>query len=352
MAELKTMNASDFHPRRQTLRILAAIQILFAASVTARASDVAFYLVAKGHQYSQTSTAPPALKSSPYRFSTLVGIASTNSVTNATVQALPSGQVIPLALQTSGTIGTSAEFSFNAKYATNTDLEAAFPNGNYQLVIQAAHDGTKTSTLPLNGDAYPATVPFLNNFTAAQAINSSNKYTLSWAAFTGGTTNDIILVTISDVTGHTIFSSPDPGQPGCLNGTNTSFVIPPNTLPSGSFLGGSLIFAKVVKRDTTSYAGVPGFALYYTQTQINLATAAGAATPPRLSVISTNTPGQFQILLTGQAGSRYAIDGSTNLQPAVWVPLFTNTATGGQFIFTDSQFAGFPHRFYRGRSAN
>jgi hypothetical protein len=218
------MKASDFHPKWQTLLVVAAVQILFAACVAARAANVEFYLVAKGHEYIQSSPAPPAPKRA------------------------------------------AAEFSFSAKYATNSDLDAAFPDGNYQMVIQAAHDGTKAITLPLNGDVYPATVPSLNNFTAAQAINSSAKYTLSWPAFSGGTANDIILVTISDITGITLFNSPDPGQPGSLNGTNTSFVIPPNTLPGGSLFGGSLIFAKVVKRDTTSYTGVPGFALYYTQT--------------------------------------------------------------------------------------
>jgi hypothetical protein len=239
-----------------------------------------------------------------------------------------------------------------AKYATNTVLEASFPNGNYEMVIQAVHDGNHTITLPLNGDVYPVTVPSLNNYTAAQVVDSSKSYTLSWPAFSGGTANDIILVTISEITGLTLISSPVPGQPGSLNGTNTSFVIPANTLPSGSLLGGSLIFAKVVKLDTTSYTGVPGFALYYTQTTFGLGTIAGTATPPRLSVIATNSPGGFRVLLTGQAGARYAVDGSTNLQSASWVSLFTNTATGGQFIFTDSQSADFPQRFYRGRSAN
>jgi hypothetical protein len=288
LAKVKTMTASDSRPKWQNLFVLAPIQILFAASVTARAADVALYLVAKGHQYSQSSAAPPLPKSSPYRFSALVELVSTNSVTNATVQALPSGPVIPLTLQTSGTIGIGAQFSFNAKYATNSALEAAFPDGNYNSVIQAVHDGSHTITLPLNADVYPNTVPSLNNFAAAQAIDSSKSYTLSWPAFSGGTANDLILVAIGDITGLTVFSSLVPGQLGSLNGTNTSFVIPANTLPSGSFLGGSLTFAKVVKLDTTSYPGVPGFAVYYTQTQFS---KPARATPLMVRPTSSARPG-------------------------------------------------------------
>lgn len=159
-------------------------------------------------------------------------------------------------------------------------------------------------------------------------------------------------MTVADSSGTGRFATPDPGQPNALKGTATSVVIPPNTLPSGSLLAGVLIFAKVVATDTTSYPGVPGFAAYYTDTQFTLNTLVTTATPPSLSVLVTNNVGPLQILVTGQSGQRYAIDASSNLLTGPWLPVFTNTASGGQFLYIDSQFHQFPLRFFRARSAN
>jgi hypothetical protein len=68
-----------------------------------------------------------------------------------------------------------------------------------------------------------------------------------------------------------------------------------------------------------------------------------------LDVILTNAVGPVQLLLSGQAGQRYAIEASTNLQAGPWLALFTNSANGGQFIFIDTQFASLRFRFYRAR---
>jgi hypothetical protein len=259
---------------------LVLASIVWVAASAARAADVSFYLVAKGQVFSQTASGPPVLKLNPDRFSSVVGLAATNAVTNATVQALPGGPANALALQAGGIIGTRDQFSFSAKYATTSALDTAYPNGNYKCVIQAVHDGRQTATLPLNGDAYPASDPYLINFTAAQTIDPAAGFTLTWPAFSGGTANDFILVTISDTVANGPFSTPDPGQPGRLDGTATSLVIPANTLPGGALLTGSLIFIKVAARDTTSYPGVLGFAAYYKETQFSLGTVAALA-PPR-----------------------------------------------------------------------
>lgn len=324
--------------------------IVWVAASAAGAADVSFYLVAKGQVFTQTASGPPVLKLNPARFSSLVGLAATNAVTNATVQALPGGPANALALQAggSGTIGTRDQFTFSAKYATISALDAAYPDGNYKCVIQAAHDGMQTATLALNGDTYPASDPYIINFTAAQTIDPAAGFTLTWPPFSGGTANDFILVSISDSLAFVRFSTPDPGQPGSLNGTATSLVIPANTLPGGALLTGTLLFIKVAARDPTSYPGVLGFAAYYKQTQFNLGTVAAPA-PPRLDVSRTNAVGPVQLLLSGQAGQRYAIDASTNLPAGPWLALFTNTANGGQFIFIDTQFASMPSRFYRAR---
>ncbi len=318
---------------------------VLSASAAVRAADVEYYVVAKDEGFNQSSTAAPAPKGNPYRFNAIVGLTASNSVTGASVQSLPSGQVYPLSP------GTSS-FDFQAKFTNSSLLNAAAPNGNYQLLINTVHDGARAITLPLNGDAYPGTNPRISNFNAAQVINPAAAFTLTWDAFTGGTANDFIQVTIADALGATILQSPNPGQPGAFDGTATSFVMPANALPGASMLNGRLLLAKAVAVDSTTYAGVTGFAAYYKFTDFSLATTAVTnSPPPRLVVIVPGNAGQFQFQLIGLASQLYVIEACTNF-PTGWVPVTTNTAVGGQFNFADDRSPNLPLRFYRGRIAN
>jgi uncharacterized repeat protein (TIGR01451 family) len=69
--------------------------------------------------------------------------------------------------------------------------------------------------------------------------------------------------------------------------------------------------------------------------------------PPSMFALAVPTNGGFQLVLSGQPGLLYVIDGSTNLLD--WVPLTTNKPVGGQLIFNDTNTAANPIRFYRAR---
>jgi hypothetical protein len=71
------------------------------------------------------------------------------------------------------------------------------------------------------------------------------------------------------------------------------------------------------------------------------------ATPAILSLVGYGN-NHFQFLLTGQAGSSYAIQASTNLTTTNWLSIFTNVSP---FTFVDSNANSFPQRFYRGVSS-
>ena len=73
-------------------------------------------------------------------------------------------------------------------------------------------------------------------------------------------------------------------------------------------------------------------------------------TPPQ--IITTNgrfgfLTNQFGFNLNGAYGQTIVVDGSTNLLD--WTPLFTNTANGSPFSFSDPAWTNFPWRFYRAR---
>jgi hypothetical protein len=61
------------------------------------------------------------------------------------------------------------------------------------------------------------------------------------------------------------------------------------------------------------------------------------------------SPGNpFQCRVTASSGVGYVVEASTNL--ADWLPLATNTAS--PLLLTDTNAAGHPQRFYRGRKLN
>jgi endonuclease/exonuclease/phosphatase family metal-dependent hydrolase len=68
--------------------------------------------------------------------------------------------------------------------------------------------------------------------------------------------------------------------------------------------------------------------------------------PPSPAVLSAPdfNAGQFQMLVTGSAGSNYVMQASTNLVTTNWIPLFTNVSP---FTFTDINIGTLPQKFYR-----
>ncbi|HWW01487.1 MAG TPA: hypothetical protein VNZ64_17450 [Candidatus Acidoferrum sp.] len=267
-------------PGPRSGRDLTLLAVFLAAgSLTAGGADVAYYLVAKGMAYRQTGSALPAPKGNPARFIAQVGLSAANTATNATVQSLPGGTVTPLTLGVGGHAGVNDTFEFQAKFSTQSLLDASYPNGNYQMVIGAVHDGLKTLTLALNTNAYPSSTPYLTNpvdpgFNMVIVTNPAAAYTLTWAPFSAGGSFDFIQVTLYDILGNLLFQTPGPGQTGSLNGAAKSLVIPANTLPPGAVVGGTLVFAHPVQLYFNSYSGATGVAAYYTSTDFVLATFA------------------------------------------------------------------------------
>jgi PKD repeat protein len=57
---------------------------------------------------------------------------------------------------------------------------------------------------------------------------------------------------------------------------------------------------------------------------------------------------KFHMSLSGSDGANYIVEASTNLKS--WIPVITNTPTGGLLIFTDNASTNMLYRFYRIRS--
>ena len=68
---------------------------------------------------------------------------------------------------------------------------------------------------------------------------------------------------------------------------------------------------------------------------------------PNLHWLGQTGDGQALLRLTGQSGTRFVIDATTNL--ANWTVLKTNVITDGYFDYVDAGAAGLSRRFYRAR---
>ena len=199
-------------------------------------------------------------------------------------------------------------------------------------------------TLTLPADSFPI-VPHITDWATLQNVSPATQVALTWNAFSGAGSVDDIILAVNDSLGNSpVFVD--------LPGTATSFDVPAGTFQAGQSYQAVLQFRHFVSLDTTNYPGATSSVRFVSRTAFNLTAMGSTVSPASLAIVLTNGLAPFQIQLTGQAGRAYAIDTSSNLQAGSWVPLLTNTAVAGQFIFTDPRSSNFPVRFYRGRPAN
>ena len=251
----------DGHPDGFGFRLgwIVFLVVGLALPPAGRAADVLAYTVGKIHHYFQFSSGAP-VEDTINTWEGGTAVYPSVLAPNSCSRRLTGRPVVPT---------NSMAFRYNryerqAYYTTQAALDTAVSNGTYTIQIDTRSQGTFLCNLTLTGNAYP-NAPRFTNYTAAQVIDATQPFTLAWDAFTGGTTNDFILLLISSAPNETptnYFASPLPGQPGAVTGTNRTLLIPANTLPSGKQLFAKLSFLKVTNTNVTSYPGVIGYAGY------------------------------------------------------------------------------------------
>ncbi len=261
-----------------TTRSLTWVVFLALASfVPARAADVAFFGVVKGQKYIQEAQHLVRLEEhghdDPLYIEAFVDLEGANTINGATVQ-IPGGQVFVLDPE-----GTES-YRITANFESLLDLNAQFPDGTYTLTINTKNNGVPSISLNLTGSAYPS-IPRVSNFNDAQSVNVGNSFTVMWDA-PGMTANDFVQLTVEDLNGNVVYETGAPGEG--LNGTDTQHTIPGGRLQPGRIYEATLMFAKIVQMDSSSYGGgVTGVAAYLKETHFHIVTTGGTDTqPPQL----------------------------------------------------------------------
>jgi hypothetical protein len=239
---------------------------------SARAADTKRYEVLKGLYFYQDREGQALPTTNFFRFSAQVYATAVGNV-NGAIVTTPRVKPFQLLPDSDGD-----PFRFRDKFKNQFDLENKFPNGTYFLGIDTANDGSRSITLNVAGDAYPA-APVVTSLAGAQQLpfNAYNK--ISWGAFAGATAADFVQFQIEDLDEKNVWETPDFGETGALNGLATSVVIPAGTLHEGKSYVGMIRFVKVQHTASASYLGVPGLGGYFSRTEFFMRAVSTGLTP-------------------------------------------------------------------------
>ena len=290
------------------------------------------------HVYEQNSAAAPALDPDlPYHFGASTALASNRTATAISVQA-PGGAVYSL---------TSAfgrpEFWTMSEFATDlAAFNATYPAGDYEFsVLSSQSNQTVTVTLPASTTQPNA--PHLSNYASAQAVNPSQPFTLSWDAFSGGTANDYIYVTVGNA-----WKTPDPLEPGALNGAATSATIPAGTLQPNTAYDVDLGFYRYSWASNGTYTTAANRA---TVTRLTLSTIEAVAPRPVVTNLAWDANGiSFEIETTPGQTLTVISAADPTLPVAQWPVLLTTNAPDTRVRVADPRSKTSPAIFYRVRN--
>lgn len=300
------------------------------------------FSVSKVWYYNQAGTAAPTLDpQSSYGAFASITLASNRTAT-ATSLTLPSGTTKTL-LQSP----FNPELSFTGETGTDLSaLDALYPNGTYTFKVAAASSNQQVA-VNLPASLLQPPTPRISNLGAAQAVDPSRPFTLTWDAFAGGTAADYIMVQIG-----TNFMTASLGAAGTLPGTATSVIIPANTLPSKqTFNNCSVAFYRYVATSNSSYLTWVSRA---SSTAFTLTTSSPVLdnTPITLSKPARTPDGAFGFEITAGPATTVTVEFSTNLNPGSWTILTTTQSSDGHLTIKDPGAASTSARYYRARKTN
>ncbi len=300
------------------------------------------YTLSKASTYVQTSAADPVPETqSPFVFAVFVSGPQGGPAPTAGSVTLPDNTTQPLQALLS-------YLMFNDTPATQTALDTLYPAGNYTLRFTQTGTAERVISMALPAAGLP--VPKIANFAAAQAVNATQDFTLSWNPFTGAGASDYISLTITDEQGNVLFQAPNPCVPRDLAVTATSIVIPANTLNTNKLYSGSLAFGHLAYSSTNAVPDMSGFAgvMHSTRFTVNTGAPSTVGDPARFTGFRLLPNGNPEMDLTGTATHAYTIQRTGSLTDPNWTSAGTVTMDGaGTAVFEDTGAVKIFPLFYR-----
>lgn len=261
----------------------------------------------------------------PCRFTAIVMLEGSAKATQGTLR-VPSGEIRPL------TSSPMVPLFFLSETAQSLEaLSPRYPAGNYRFSLEGASGVPGSVDVALPGDSIPTIR--LVNYTAAQSVDAAQDFVLTWAPI-GATAQDGLKVQLRDAAGKVVVSSPDPGCPGALDGTSTSFKIPGGSLKAESVYAGEIALSL---RDAGAEidATTRSLSLRWTSTEFLLGTDSGGLPPVAPVVLKALAIDNGSLVIgctAAEAGRGYRLESADNfLGP--WSSVTEKVASGSQMQF-------------------
>jgi hypothetical protein len=295
------------------------------------------FALGKTHLYTQTNSSAPVLSPSiPYSFSASAMLASNVAVSEVGVKT-------PLSrnLSLSENFVRKGMYYFYINGTNASALDRDYPDGQYAFGVQGTPTLQATVSLPASAALPQPPAPRVSNYDAAQSIDASQPFVLTWDPFNGATAADFISVLADN------FETPEPGQPGALTGTIASFTIPANTFrPSSNYFVIVAFYHTVIGTNTAMNCGTVAYR--GTATRLGLVTAPSGVVPtPIVFSHPAWTGAGFQFELSGAPGQTIILQTNSSLGPGQWQKWRTVNLPAARVQVTDPLASSVTPRFYR-----
>jgi hypothetical protein len=270
---------------------LLVIATLVLAGRTAQAS-VLFYDVFTNDLYSQVSNAQPSTATG---FFATASLSFSNAGDVGNVQVVTGGSTSPLTL----TSAPGNNFNYAASFASQAEMDAAFPLGNpYTFQISGGTLGTQSASLNTPGTALNSVIPFLtgSSYSQLQGLNAASPDTMGVNGFApvAGTTESFSFFTITRQADNAVVF-----QQSFLSPATTSIFLAANTLAAGTAYNIDLDYSS---RITTANAGFgTGNSLIGFEQRTEIGFVTGSAAPePSSFILALMGIGMASIVLVFQ----------------------------------------------------
>lgn len=221
--------------------------------------------------------------------------------------------------------GFEGIFDFSQGFDTLAGLDAAYPSSSYKFSV-VGNTGSKSGSV--NMPSSGGIIPEITNLTEAQTVDTTAPFVLKWKPFSSSGANPSLTLTIQGFcTKKIVFFAPNICVPIQLKPTDTSIVIPGNTLRPNRRYRGRLSY----NNGDYSTSTVPGYVLGSsvnsdTEFPINDPEAsdpgASGGSRPILSLSSDLS----HVLVSATLGQAFSLYSSTDL--VTWSKLSTGTGLG------------------------
>lgn len=262
--------------------VVTLLVLALGTPALAQERDVSFVAAIKGSRYDQPQIGEPEL--TRYFFFTEIFLARGGLVTEATLQRVGS-QDAPWRFATGGDVLSFA----GGMFSSIEELDAAFPDGRYQLDLAAPSGRLKAQTIefaPVELEAghyrvpEPVTITLAQDGTSAHPgrVDPDKDLTIRWSEFAqgradpNGVVDDLIFVILTDCHGEIVSHSGRPfAGAAFLTYAVDSYPVPEGLLAPGHPYTVVVEHASVVNSDRSQ--GVPVFASYATVTYLEFQTS-------------------------------------------------------------------------------